>query len=238
MTRSPATLPDLLPLRRDPAAPAVTFYDGSTGERVELSGTTLANWVAKTAGFLVDEVEVGTRLRIGLPSHWLRPVWLLAAWSVGAVVVDRDAAVGLSGPELVADEPVRLAASLRPLGGPFAEPPAGFVDVAREVPGQPDVFVALDPPAPTSPALDLAAAAPRPVRLDHAGLLAAAPADDARLLLQDADLVTEAIRLVAALSGAGSLVLVVRTEPEAVARIAEQEQARIPTDDPLDSSRP
>ena len=38
----------------DPARPLITFYDDSTGERVELSVVTFANWVAKTANLLVD----------------------------------------------------------------------------------------------------------------------------------------------------------------------------------------
>ena len=32
----------------DASMPLLTYYDISTGERVELSGTTTANWVAKT----------------------------------------------------------------------------------------------------------------------------------------------------------------------------------------------
>ena len=57
----PATPADLLAaaLRRDAAAPLVTHYDDATGERVELSGATLANWVAKTANLLQDEFDVG-----------------------------------------------------------------------------------------------------------------------------------------------------------------------------------
>src|SRR5690606_31992912 len=31
------------------ARPLITFYDDATGERIELSGVTTANWVAKTA---------------------------------------------------------------------------------------------------------------------------------------------------------------------------------------------
>ncbi len=36
-------------LRADSGRPLVTFYDDATGERVELSVTTYANWVAKAA---------------------------------------------------------------------------------------------------------------------------------------------------------------------------------------------
>jgi hypothetical protein len=41
-------------LRRDPGRPLVTFYDHATDERVELSVTTYANWVAKASGLLTD----------------------------------------------------------------------------------------------------------------------------------------------------------------------------------------
>ena len=46
-----------------------------------------------------------------------------------------------------------VAISLRPLGGRFAEPlPAGMVDYAAVVLGQPDAFVPLDPAEATDPA--------------------------------------------------------------------------------------
>ena len=91
----PSTLADLLPGVHSPALPLVTHYDDSTGERVELSAVTTANWVAKTANLLVDDLDAGpgTRVRVGLPTHWLRVVWLLSTWAVGGVVTDRGADV-------------------------------------------------------------------------------------------------------------------------------------------------
>ena len=70
------TLDQLLRAAPDPSQPLLTYYDMATGERVELSSTTTANWVAKTSNFLVDDLdaEPGTRIRIGLPSHWLTAV--------------------------------------------------------------------------------------------------------------------------------------------------------------------
>ncbi|WP_186813959.1 TIGR03089 family protein [Aeromicrobium flavum] len=203
--------------------PVVTYYDVSTGERVELSGVTLANWVAKVANLLVDELDAerGTRIRIGLPSHWLRTVWLLGAWRIGAVVTDHDAQIGLSGPELEADEPVRLAASLRPLGGRFPTEPAGFLDTAIHVPSSPDVFVDLDPPTPDDVALDLDGRT-----TTHAGLLAAAPLTD-RVVREPQSLAHDAADLVAALAGGGSLVIVAGAEPADLDRIAQQEHARL-----------
>lgn len=228
-------LNQLLATLPDPARPFLTYYDDDTGERVELSGVTAANWVAKTSNFLTDELDAasGTRIRVGLPSHWLRFVWVLSCWSVGAAVVDADADIGLSGPELLADEPVRLAASLRPLGGRFPEPPAGFADIGAEVPPHGDVFVALDPPTPDSLALDLDGR-----RATQAELAASVPPSAERLLVQPGPLSRDVDLLVAAGRGGGSLVLVSaglgadpgssdRTVPdETIARLAEQEHAR------------
>ncbi len=74
-----------------PTAPRLTWY-GPGGERVELSGRVLANWVVKAGNLLVDECDAapGTRVCLDLPVHWRWAVWLLATWSVGACgVLDR-----------------------------------------------------------------------------------------------------------------------------------------------------
>ena len=62
----------------EPGRPLVTFYDHASGERTELSVATYANWVAKTASLLVDELDLerGQVLRVDLPTHWLGPVFL------------------------------------------------------------------------------------------------------------------------------------------------------------------
>jgi uncharacterized protein (TIGR03089 family) len=148
-------------LRDDPGRPLVTFYDEATGERVELSVATYANWVAKAGSLLVDELglERGDRLRVDLPAHWLTVVFLGAAWSTGLVVTDEEADGGrpdavVTGPDGVerwapvgSDLPV-LACSLRPLGVRFAGAlPAEVHDVGVEIWSQPDSFVPLDPPS-------------------------------------------------------------------------------------------
>ena len=71
-----------------PGRPLLTWYDDGTGERVELSVTTYANWVAKAASLLVDEhdLERGDVLLVDLPNHWLGPVFLGAAWTAGLAV--------------------------------------------------------------------------------------------------------------------------------------------------------
>lgn len=164
----PRTFPDLLAsaLRAGPARPLVTFYDDATGERIELSVTTFANWVAKTASLVQDELDVepGALVLVDLPTHWLGAVWLGALWSGGQVVtVDPalidEAALVVCGPEGVpvyadraADVPV-VALSLRPLGARFAEAlPTGVVDYGAVVLGQPDAFLPFTPPAPEDPA--------------------------------------------------------------------------------------
>ena len=43
----------------DPAGPRITYYDDATGERIELSTVTLANWAAKTGNLLRDELGAG-----------------------------------------------------------------------------------------------------------------------------------------------------------------------------------
>jgi uncharacterized protein (TIGR03089 family) len=153
-------------LRADPGRPLITFYDDATGERVELSVATYANWVAKAASLLADEhdLERGQSLCVDLPSHWLGPVFLGAAWTVGLVVTgpddgEPDAVVcGPDGLERWAphasDIPV-LACSLLPLGVRFADPlPPGVHDVGIEVWSQPDAFTPWDPPGPKQPAYD------------------------------------------------------------------------------------
>ncbi|MGW0909886.1 TIGR03089 family protein [Streptomyces sp. NPDC002853] len=156
--RTPA---DLLrsALAADPGRPLITFYDDATGERVELSVATFANWVAKTANLLQDDLaaQPGDRLALLLPAHWQTAVWLLACSSVGVVAdVGGDPAgadLVVSGPDSLDAARVcsgeRVALALRPLGGRFPQPPEGFVDYAVEVPSQGDRFV---PYAPVDPA--------------------------------------------------------------------------------------
>ncbi|WP_431044071.1 TIGR03089 family protein [Streptomyces sp. P1-3] len=162
--RTPA---DLLrsALAADPGRPLVTFYDDATGERVELSVATFANWVAKTANLLQGDLaaEPGDRLALLLPAHWQTAVWLLACSATGVVAEpggDPAAAdLVVSGPEALdaarACSGERVALALRPLGGRFPQPPEGFVDYAVEVPGQGDQFAPYAPVDPDAPALAL-----------------------------------------------------------------------------------
>ncbi|MEU5614751.1 TIGR03089 family protein [Streptomyces sparsogenes] len=165
MNATDQTPADLLrsALAADPARPFVTFYDDATGERVELSVATFANWVAKTANLLQGDLAAapGDRLALLLPTHWQTAVWLLACSSVGveAEVGGDPAAADLvvSGPDTLdrarACTGERVALALRPLGGRFPQPPEGFTDYAVEVPGQGDRFAPYAPVDPHAPAL-------------------------------------------------------------------------------------
>ncbi|MEV8099410.1 TIGR03089 family protein [Kitasatospora sp. NPDC085879] len=148
----------------DPSRPLITFYDDSTGERVELSAKTFDNWVAKTANLLQDELNAGPedRAALLLPAHWQTAVWLLACWSVGVTAAPGgdpgSADLVISGPDgLEAAEACsgeRVALALRPLGGRFPQRPDGFLDYAAEVPGQGDRFAPYSPVVPESQALE------------------------------------------------------------------------------------
>ncbi|MFD4857793.1 TIGR03089 family protein [Streptomyces atratus] len=183
--RTPA---DLLrsALATDPARPLVTFYDDATGERVELSVATFANWVAKTANLLQGDLaaEPGDRLALLLPAHWQSAVWLLACSSVGVIAdVQGDPAAAdlvVSGPDTLeaarACRGERVALALRPLGGRFPQAPEGFADYAVEVPSQGDRFTPFAPVDPDAPALAVGGA-----ELTAAQLLARAREDAAAL---------------------------------------------------------
>jgi acyl-CoA synthetase (AMP-forming)/AMP-acid ligase II len=86
-------------LRRDPSRPLVTWYDDASGERVELSVATTANWVVKAANYLFDEhgVAAGEHISIDAPSHWMALVTALAAWTVGATIDLSPAILALPG---------------------------------------------------------------------------------------------------------------------------------------------
>ncbi|WP_272869081.1 TIGR03089 family protein, partial [Mycobacterium tuberculosis] len=73
-------------LRADPVGPRITYYDDATGERIELSAVTLANWAAKTGNLLRDELAAGpaSRVAILLPAHWQTAAVLFGVWWIGA----------------------------------------------------------------------------------------------------------------------------------------------------------
>lgn len=232
-----AALTDLL--RRSPGEPLVTFYDHESGERVEISVVTYANWVAKVSSLLVDELDLerGQRLRVDLPTHWLGPVFVGAAWTVG-LVLEVEESDGLPdavvcGPDTLdrwaehADDVAVLACSLLPLGVRFRDGvPAGVHDVGIEVWGQPDSFIPWDPPSADDPAL-----ADADGTLSQAHVMEAAAAGS--LLTDGGRLLTVAnpasppglATFTEPLVRGGSVVLVARPDADRLTATASQERA-------------
>lgn len=146
----------------DAARPLLTWYDDATGERVELSGATLANWVAKTANLLVDDaaVEAGDRATVDAPPHWQTAAVLLGCWCAGLAVVsaDVDADVVFAAADRIARHAGELAPvyglALAPLAAPMREVPAGVTDFVSEVRGHGDHFAPLRPIDPADSATD------------------------------------------------------------------------------------
>jgi len=164
-------------LTADPGRPRLTWY-GADGERVELSGHVLDNWVVKTTNLLVEEFEAGpgTTVLLDLPSHWRTVVWAFATWQAGATVLvpgargERGpAAVAPSGPGSAA-EPADLVVCTDPAAHPRAASlvavslpalsrrfdgalPAGAIDAATSVMTYPDRLGWVPAPDGALPAL-------------------------------------------------------------------------------------
>ncbi|TGD86848.1 TIGR03089 family protein [Mycolicibacterium sp. CH28] len=158
MTNLTATVLDPL-LRADPMGPRITYYDDATGERIELSTVTLANWAAKTANLLRDELGAGpgTRVAVLLPAHWQTAAVLLGVWWIGAeVVLGGPADLALCTAQRLDEADAAVAGgevavlSLDPFGKPAADLPIGVTDYATAVRVHGDQYV---PEARPGPAL-------------------------------------------------------------------------------------
>lgn len=144
MTTVSAALLDPL-LQRDPMGPRITYYDDATGERIEVSAVTLANWAAKTANLLRDELGAGpgSRVAVLLPAHWQTAAVLLGAWWIGAEVLtagpDLQADVALCTADRLDEADAAVGAgevavlSLDPFGKPVDGLPIGVTDYATAV---------------------------------------------------------------------------------------------------------
>src|SRR6516162_122085 len=147
-------------LRADPVGPRITYYDDATGERIELSGVTLANWAAKTGNLLRDEMGAGPASRVALllPAHWQTAAVLFGVWWIGA-----EAVLGAAGPaDLALCTAERLdeadsslepggevaVLSLDPFGRPASDLPIGVTDYATAVRVHADQIVPERRPGP------------------------------------------------------------------------------------------
>jgi uncharacterized protein (TIGR03089 family) len=226
-------------LAADPGRPLLTFYDDASGERVELSVKTFANWVAKTANLIQDGLgaEHGQLLAVSLPTHWQGAVWLCAAWSCGLVVTfdeadlaDADhAVVGPDGDPAERAGGSTVVVSLRPMGAALVAPPKGVLDFAAEVLAYPDDFFPDTEVTAESPALQSADGIS-----SHEQLLEHGTAVAARLGLGAAPrLLTDAnpcswdgygVALLAPLVSGGAVVLVRDLDPAQLGARAAQER--------------
>jgi hypothetical protein len=126
-------------LRRDGARPFITWYAADSAARVELSVATTANWVAKAAGYLVDErgIEPGDRVSVAPALHWLTAVVLLAGWAIGADVA--------FDPTVDAE---RIEVPLDPIGIEFSKLVAAYPDDYRPADPTGDEQLAVAPAVP------------------------------------------------------------------------------------------
>lgn len=143
-------------LATSPARPLITHYDDDAGTRVELSVATTANWAAKTANWLTDELDLapGVPVAVLLPAHWQTAGILLGAWWCGAHVTDdaNGAAVAFVPPGGAGTGADTVAVvSLDPMGFGLRGEPG--LDVLTEIRGHGDDFLALAPVPGTTPCL-------------------------------------------------------------------------------------
>ncbi|MUL81053.1 MULTISPECIES: TIGR03089 family protein [unclassified Mycolicibacterium] len=229
-TVSAAVLDPLL--AADPAGPRITYYDDATGERIELSTVTMANWAAKTANLLRDEMGAGpgTRVAVLLPAHWQTAAVLFGIWWIGAeVVLDSESAdMALCTRDRLeeADDAVSggevAVLSLDPFGKPAADLPIGVTDYATAVRVHGDQIVPERFPGPALAGQSVAE------MLDAARNAAAAQGFTARdRVLSTASWGTpdELIaNLIAVFAAGASLVQVANPDPGAQARRRETEK--------------
>lgn len=140
-------------LAADPGAPLITHYDLGAPSRIELSVTSTANWAAKIAGLLRDEIGVapGDVVVCDLPAHWLTAGVLLGVWWAGAEVSTApadDAVAVITVPERLDRHPADTETMLMttdPMGRPLAaaglKVPPGVTDLAEACRIHPDAFV-------------------------------------------------------------------------------------------------
>ena len=222
--------------------PFLTYHDFGTGERVELSYSTMDNWTSKTANLIQDELlaDPGSRFLLAAPPHWMTAVWAIAPLLCSAVVAPwgdpARARYAVSGPEpeqldyARACRGERYALSLLPLGRPFAEVPAGFADYVAEVRMHGDRFGAFDPPNADAPALTTSSGE----ALTHREVLAEAAGrveDGARLLVPVEGTAADTRGLIdwlyAPLAAGGSVVLARGGDEDQLKRLAEVEKAQL-----------
>lgn len=221
-------------LRADPMGPRITYYDDATGERIELSAVTLANWAAKTANLLRDEMGAGpgSRVAVLLPAHWQTAAVLFGVWWIGAEAVLDDVGADLALCTVdrldEADSAVTggevAVLSLDPFGKAVPDLPIGVTDYATAVRVHGDQIVPEPNPGPAlagqSAAQLLAACAQSAALQGLTGgdrVLSTASWDRPEYVVDG---------LLAVLSVGGSLVQVAHPDPAALERRVQTEKVK------------
>jgi uncharacterized protein (TIGR03089 family) len=147
-------------LQGSPAQPLITHYDDAAGTRVELSVATMRNWAAKTANWLVEELDVepGTPVAVLLPAHWQTAAVLLGAWWAGAHVVPQAEGAEVAFVAPGGEAPgaaVTAVASLDPMGRDLrGDVPTGAVDYIGDARMFGDDYLELTPVPGATPCLN------------------------------------------------------------------------------------
>jgi uncharacterized protein (TIGR03089 family) len=141
----------------DPSRPLLTWYDDATGERTELSGATLANWVSKTANLLADGCGLGAGdvAAVRTPAHWQTAAIFLGVWTAGLAVSHGSASspdAAFLMPDQPAIAPDSFAVGLHPFALPVRELLDGVADWVSSARVHGDFYTGT-PAAPSGPAL-------------------------------------------------------------------------------------
>ena len=226
-------------VRRDPTTPLLTYYGDASGDRTELSGATLDNWVSKTANLLVDGLGLasGDTAAVLMPPHWQTAAILLGVSSAG-LAADLGDRPGPADALFTTPDQVpaaagkatgdRYATGLLPLAMPLRELPAGYQDYVLEVRNYGDHFAG----APVGPD-DAALAAPVP--LSHLAVLRTATERAAELGVTAGDRVLIDARaypdpidwLFAPLVAGASIVLCANLDPAKLAARTDAEKVSV-----------
>ena len=219
-------------LRADPVGPRITYYDDATGERIELSAVTLANWAAKTGNLLRDELGAGpaSRVAVLLPAHWQTAAVLFGVWWIGA-----EALLGGLGRQTSRCAPPSASTRLTPTGAgevavlsldafgrPAPDLPIGVTDYATAVRVHGDQVVAERHPGPalSGRSVDEVLAACR-----NAAAAQGLTAGDRVLSTASWDTPDDVVDgLLSVLAVGGSLVQVANPDPAALPRRMETEK--------------
>lgn len=216
--------------RRRGSSPLLTHYGVLPGERTELSVTSFANWVDKTANLLDDlgldaDADVILTVLAERPAHWMGLVWPFALWQRGiaARVAPREevglADLAVTGPDAPAPLAAEtLACSLHPWGLPLVGLPAGVTDYSSAALAQPDAHV------PGVPDADALAWVDAERRLDAAAL-AGVSGVAGRVLARPTTAWDAVALLVGAVLGGGSVVLVEGADEATADDLAAREHA-------------